>query len=130
MSKVRTMQIYANLPPFLWNKFYLTATHLHNKTTTQSLQGKVPWELWHGRKPDYLYMCEIGCKVFTLIQNKRNPKIYSWAVECVLIGYDGKSKMYQLYPTQTKNVYSTYHVRFIESHETDPSSLPRTHSTN
>jgi hypothetical protein len=48
MAKARTMRIYAGLPAYLWDKFYLTATHLHVKTTTKSLQDKTPWELWYG----------------------------------------------------------------------------------
>lgn len=111
------MRIYANLPPFLWDKFYLTASHLHAKTTTKSLQGKTPWELWYGQKPDYSYMWEIGCQAFVLILNRHNPKIYEQSLECILIGYDLKSKSYRCYNHATKQVHCSYHVRFIESHE-------------
>ena len=45
MAKARTMRIYACLPPYLWDEFYLTASHLHAKTTTRSLKGCTPWEL-------------------------------------------------------------------------------------
>jgi hypothetical protein len=40
MGKARSMRIYAGLPTHLWDEFYLTATHLHAKTTTRSLSGK------------------------------------------------------------------------------------------
>jgi len=76
MAKARTMQIYSGLPAYLWDKFYLTASHLHAKTTMQSLQGCTPWELWHECKPDYSYMHEIGCHAFVLIQKEDNPKIF------------------------------------------------------
>ena len=76
MSKSRTMCLYANLLPFLWDELYLTASHLHAKTATHSLNGKMPWELWYRRKPDYSYMCEVGCRAFVLILNRHNPKIY------------------------------------------------------
>lgn len=75
-SKSRTMQIYASLPPSLWDKLYLTACHLHNKTMTRTLNGKTSWELWHGRAPNYSYMREIGCRAFVLIQNRHNPKLF------------------------------------------------------
>ena len=68
MAKARTMRIYASCPPYLWDEFYLTAAHLHSKTLTRSLEGGItPWEKYHGRKPDYSYMREIGCRVFLLI---------------------------------------------------------------
>ena len=34
MGKARTMRLYAGAPTFLWDEFYLTASHLHTKTTT------------------------------------------------------------------------------------------------
>ena len=116
MSKSRTMHIYANLPPFLWDELYLTASHLHAKTTTCSLNGKTPWELWYGRKPDYSYIHEVSCHAFMLILNKHNPKIYERSIECVFIGCDAKSKSYCCYNHDMRQVYSSYHVCFLESH--------------
>ena len=124
MAKARTMRIYAKCPPNMWDEFYLTANHLQNKTTTRSLQGTTPWEKWHERKPDYSYMREIGCRVFVLIQNKHNPKIYDRSLECVLIGYDKNSKTYRCYHRETNKVISSYHVRFLESHEGHLPSSP------
>ena len=60
-------------------------------------------------------MWEIGCKVFVLIQNKHNPKIYERSLECVLIGYDNDSKTYRCYHRETKRGFSSYHVQFLES---------------
>ena len=47
MAKAWTMQIYAKCPPNMWDEFYLTASHLQNKTTTRSLNGMTPWERWY-----------------------------------------------------------------------------------
>lgn len=116
MGKTIAMRIYAKLPPFLWEELYLTAAHLHAKTTTRILNGKTPFELWYGKKPDYSYLREIGCRAFVLIQNRHNPKIYERSVECVLVGYDAKSKTYRCYHPQTKKIISSYHVQFLESH--------------
>ena len=125
MAKARTMRIYANCPPYLWDEFYLTAAHLHSKTLTRSLSdGKTPWEKYHGRKPDYSYMREIGCRVFVLIQSKHNPKVYERSLECVLIGYDQKAKTYHCYHRESKKVISSYHVRFLESHDGHAPSIP------
>ena len=56
MGKARTMRLYARLPPKFWDEFYLTAVHLHVRTTSRPLKGKVPFEIWYGRKPDYSYL--------------------------------------------------------------------------
>ena len=117
MGKARTMRIYADLPTNLWDELYLTSSHLHAKTPTRSLGNLTPFEKWHGREPDYSYMREIGCKAFVLIQNRHNPKIYECSIECVLVGYDINSKSYRCYHRPTKRIISSYHVRFLESHE-------------
>jgi hypothetical protein len=116
MEKGHTMRIYAKLPPFLWDEFYLTAAHLHVKTTTRTLKGRTPFELWFNQKPDYSYMSEIGCRAFVLIQNKNNPKIYGRSLECTLVRYDAKSKTYHCYHHETNSIFSSYHVEFLESH--------------
>lgn len=120
MGKARSMRIAAKCPPNMWGEFYLTASHLHAKTLTSSLKGKTPWELYYGRKPDYSYMREIGCRAFVLILNKHNPKIYERSIECILIGYDPKAKTYRCYDRRSGNIYSSYHVRFLESHDGHP----------
>ena len=118
MAKARTMHLYAKCPPFMWDEFYLTASHLQNKTTTQSLQGTTPWEKWYERKPDYSYMREISCRAFVLIQPmKKNPKVLERSLKCILIGYDKDSKTYHCYHCETNRVISSYHVCFLKSHE-------------
>ena len=129
MEKARTMRLYADLPANLWDELYLTASHIHAKTPTRSLKEITPFELWHGRKPDYSYMREIGCKAFVLIQNRHNPKIYERSIECILIGYDTNSKSYRCYHKPTKRVISSYHVRFLESHEGHNPPLPKSTPT-
>jgi hypothetical protein len=125
------MQIHADLPANLWDKLYLTSSHLHAKTPTRSLGNATPFEKWHGREPDYSYMREIGCKAFVLIQNRHNPKIYERSIECVLVGYDTNSKSYRCYHRPTKRIISSYHVRFLESHEGHhPSPSQHTLTTN
>ena len=124
MAKARTMCIYAKCPPNMWDEFYMTAGHLQNKTTTRSLEGTTPWEQWYEQKPDYSYMREIGCKVFVLIQNKHNPKIYERSIKCVLIGYNNDSKTYRCYHRETKRVFSSYHVQFLESCDGHSPTLP------
>ena len=128
MAKARTMRIYAGCLPELWDEFYVTANHLQDKMTTHSLPGTTPWQEYYGRKPDYSYMREIGCKAFALIQNKHNPKLYGRSLECILIGYNENAKSYRLYNPETRKVYSTYHVRFLESKDGHAHTLSQTQS--
>jgi type IV secretory pathway VirB10-like protein len=61
--------------------------------------------------------------VFVLIQNKHNPKIYEHSLECQLIGYSPNSKAYICYYKPAPRVITSYHVEFIESHQTVPKPL-------
>ena len=110
MAKARTMWIHANCLEYLWDEFYLTVVYLHIRTLTRATPASTPWEAWHGRWPEYSHMREIGCRAFVLIQNQHNPKVYERSVECVLIGYDLRSKAYRCYNRMTKKIYSSYHV--------------------
>ncbi|KAJ3494947.1 hypothetical protein NLJ89_g10707 [Agrocybe chaxingu] len=131
MGKARSMRAYAKLPPPLWDEMYLTATHTHVRTGTSTLEDATPFEKWYGRKPDISYLCEIGCRAFVLILSRHNPKLYERSIEYVLVGYDDKSKTYRCYDKTTQQIYSSYHVRFIENHEesfplSKPGSVPHT----
>jgi hypothetical protein len=117
------MRSYAKLPPNLWEDLYLTATHLHIRTLARS-NDKTPFEKWHERKPDYLYMREIGSDVYVLILNRHNPKIYERSIKCVLVGYEMQSKSYLCWSREDKQMYTSYHVRFIESHQLPVSLSP------
>jgi hypothetical protein len=111
------MRLYLGLPPQFWDEFYLTASHVHGKTTSAQLQGVTPWQLWHGCTPDLSYLREPGCWAFVLILNKNNPKIYKRSIECILLGYNTDSKTYWCYDPKTKQIYTSYHINFLESHD-------------
>ena len=75
LGKARTMQLYTDLLPNLWDELYLTSSHLHAKIHLTA--NVTPFEKWHDRKPDYSYMREIGCKSFILFKkSSHNPKIF------------------------------------------------------
>ena len=119
MGKARAMRTYSKLPPFLWEDLYLTSTHLHVRTLARSATT-TPFEEWYSRKPDYSYIREIGCNAYVLIQNRHNPKIYERSAKCTLVGYDMNSKAYLCWNRDDQKMYKSYHVQFIESHETTP----------
>jgi len=126
MGKANAMRIYAACPTNLWDEFYLTASYLDERTPTASLKdGVTPYEAYYNRRPDYSRLREIGCRAFVLILSRHNPKIYDRSIECVLIGYDFNSKTYRCYDKATKKVYSSYHVRFIESHNESNPTVPQ-----
>lgn len=119
MSHARTMRLASNLPPNCWDEFVVTSCYLSNRVSVKSQQGLTPFECWSGHKPNVSHLREIGCRAFVLIQS-HNPKVNARSVECVLIGYSANSKAYRCYHHPTNKVFVSFHVSFIESHETVP----------
>ena len=42
----------------------MTAVHLLNLSPTKALDGKKPYEAWHGRKPVVSHLYVFGCLTF------------------------------------------------------------------
>jgi hypothetical protein len=43
----------------------MTVIHLLNRSPTRSLQGKTPYEAWHGCTPAVSYLKTFGCVAYT-----------------------------------------------------------------
>ncbi len=110
-------------PAYLWDYFVETAGYVAQRQPTTYQNKMTPYEAWYGIKPDLSHLREVGCKAFVLIQNKHNPKIYDRSLECQLIGYSNNSKAYICYNQQTHRIVTSYHVQFIESHQTQATPL-------
>jgi len=98
MSCACTMHLASNLPPNCWDEFVVMSCYLSNRISVKSQQGLTPFERWSGH----------------------NPKVNAHSVECVLIRYSADSKAYHCYHCPTNKVFVSFHVSFIESHETIP----------
>ena len=116
-------------PVNMWDEFCATTTYLTNFTGSSTNNGKTPYKLWYGHKPSLSHLHEIGCHAFTLIPT-HNPKIHHRSVPCMLIGYAPHSKAYCLWDSVTNHIFNSFHVSFIELHES-PSAppIPASHST-
>jgi hypothetical protein len=112
-----------NLPPNLWDYFVETAAYIIQRCPTTYQNKQTPYEAWYEEKPDLSNLREIGCQAFVLIQNKHNPKIFKRGIKCQLISYSHTSKAYICYDKLSRHVLTSYHVEFIESHQTVPTPL-------
>ncbi|KAJ2987844.1 hypothetical protein NUW54_g9304 [Trametes sanguinea] len=122
LGKSRAMRLASHVPEDRWDELYVTACYLSNRTPSSSLPNSIsPYEAWFGRPPSLRHLREIGCRAFVLI-NTHNPKLRACSLECVLLGYGLNSKTYRCYHPPTRRVLESYHVSFIESHESPPAS--------
>ena len=126
LDKARTMRLACSAPPNMWDEFCATAAYLTNLTASSSLNGKTPFELWHGRTPSLSHLREIGCLAYALIPT-HNPKILQRSTPCKMIGYAPLSKAYRLWDTSTNKIFNSFHVTFFEHLDTiETPLLPNT----
>ena len=126
LDKARAMISACHSPLNMWDEFCATAAYLTNFTGASANHGKTPYELWYGRQPSLSHLREIGCRAFALIPT-HNPKLHHRSIPCTLIGYAPQSKAYRLWDQATDRIFNSFHVSFIELHESPhatPSSLP------
>jgi len=55
------MRIHANLPKHLASELYETAGYILNRTPTEALSWKTPYEMVYSRSPLFSHMQPIGC---------------------------------------------------------------------
>ena len=52
----RTMLKARNLPFYLWDLAVVHAAYLRNRTHTNALEGRTPYQLWEDKKPDVSHL--------------------------------------------------------------------------
>jgi len=48
-----------------WGEAVVTAVHLLNRAPTKALQGRTPYEAWHGKAPQVKHLRTFGCVAYT-----------------------------------------------------------------
>jgi hypothetical protein len=97
-----------------WGETMVTAVHLLNRSPTKSLQGKTPYEAWHGRAPVAGHLRTFGCLAFAKELNQvKKLDDRSWPG--VFIGYADGAKAYCVLDPETQRVRVSRNVVFDES---------------
>ena len=81
----------------------MTAVHLLNRSPTQSLQGKTPYEAWHGRMPVVSHLKTFGCVASTKELGQLR-KLDDRGKPDVFIGYAEGAKAYRILDPVTQRV--------------------------
>jgi hypothetical protein len=87
-ERITAMLNEAKLPTSFWGEALRTANLLLNISPSRSVPvGKTPFELWHGRKPDYSILRVFGCRAYAHIghdkQRASSPRhfpVSSWVI--------------------------------------------------
>ncbi|KAF1922581.1 uncharacterized protein M421DRAFT_38629, partial [Didymella exigua CBS 183.55] len=83
-QRARAMRIHANLPKNLSQEMYRTAAYILNRTPTEALGWKTPYE------PLVAHMRPIGCRAYVYNRDLRAAnKLESRTLIGYLVGYQG-----------------------------------------
>ncbi|GBM32129.1 Retrovirus-related Pol polyprotein from transposon TNT 1-94 [Araneus ventricosus] len=112
--------IQSKLPLSFWAVAIANANYTKNRLPSKSLQGKSPYELWHGRIPNIGYFKTFGCEAFVWNNKKNREKFEPRALKGIFLGYNDNSKAYRIWLTEAKRVEISRSVKFLENNSLTP----------
>ena len=87
--RARAMRLGGNLPKSLSNELLRTAAYILNRTPTEALGWKTPYEIVWGVKPKVHHLRPIGCRAYVrTLFIRRGDKLESRALIGHLVGYN------------------------------------------
>lgn len=122
--------IESGLPPSFWAEAVSTANYIRNRCPTKTLNGRTPFELWHGKAPNISHFKEFGSKVIILNRHPGRGKIDDRGKNGIFVGYDTKSKGYRIWIPEERVIQretsNSFKILKILQPETTKNSLQKT----
>jgi hypothetical protein len=101
------------MPAVFWGDAALMAVYILNRSPAKALNGRMPYEAWHGRKPTVSHLWVFGCLAFGK-EFGHIGKLDDRSTPGVFIGYAEVSKAYHILDPGTQRVCMTRDVVFDE----------------
>lgn len=95
VERVRAMLHASGLPKNLWGEAIKHAVYMKNHTATHVLDGKTPYEMLYGKKPNLMDLPVWGTKVW--VHDPRGTKLDVRAEEGKWVGFDAETGAHQIY---------------------------------
>ena len=106
----------SGIPGNLWADALVTACYVINKCPSIAIQGKIPEELWTGKKVHTEHLRVFGCRAWiTLNPGETFGTADCEAIECIFIGYTDDMNSYKLWERKRNVFFITEDVNFDEN---------------
>jgi transposase InsO family protein len=118
VATARALLKQRGMPVDFWGEAVMTAVFLLNRSPTKSLEGKTPYEAWHGRTPAVAHLRTFDCLVYVK-ELSHVGKLDDRSTPGVFIGYADRVKGYRILDPTTRRVRTARDVVFDEGHGWD-----------
>jgi hypothetical protein len=107
------------LPGMFRGEAMNTAVYILNRSPTRSLNGKTPYEAWHGERPAVSFFRIFGCIAHVKNMKPHLKKLEDWSTPMIFVGYETGCKAYRVYNPVDGRVGVTRDVVFDEGAQWD-----------
>ena len=107
------------LPAMFWGESVNTVVYILNRSPTRSLDGKTPYEAWHGERPAVSFLCTFDCIAHVRNTKPHLKKLEDRSTLMIFIGYEAGSKAYKVYNPMDGRIRVTRDVVFDEDAQWD-----------
>ena len=118
VESIRSMLADSELPKRFWVETLSTATYLCNRSPTNAVQDKTPYEAWTGNKPDVSHLRIFGCDVYSHVPKDERSKLDSKTRRSIFLGYGQGIKGYRLYDKAQTRIFYSKNVVLNETRST------------
>jgi transposase InsO family protein len=113
VGMTRTLLKQRGMPAVFWGEAVVMTVYILNRSPTKVLNGRTPYEAWHGRKPVISHLQVFNCLAFGK-ELGHIGKLDDMSTPGVFIGYAECSKAYRILDPGTQRVRMTHDVVFDE----------------
>lgn len=117
IETARSMLQSSNLDLALWAESVSTAVYVRNRTINSRSNGKTPFELFYGRKPDLSHLVPFGQQVHIKNHGNLESKFSAKTIEAFFVGYGDRVNTYRCFVPTEKDVRITSDM-IIANHKT------------
>lgn len=114
LNIARALRFQAHLPIEYWGECVKTAVYILNRTPSQLLNGKTPFERLYGRIPSFKHLRVFGCLAYAHNQHHHGDKFATRSRRCAFLGYPMGKKGWLLFDMDTEKVFVSRDVVFCE----------------
>jgi hypothetical protein len=100
------------LPGMFWGQAVSTVVYLLNRSSSKSIGGKTPYELWTGSPPGVQHLRTFECIAHVKATTLNLKKLDDRSCRMIFVGYEPGSKAYRTYDPTTRLVHISRDVVF------------------